>query len=67
MGYPESAALSSDVGFASGAGFSNYFDAPAYQTETVNAYIARIGGLFDGLYNKSGKELDYCLYEIRVF
>ncbi|KAF1991424.1 tripeptidyl-peptidase 1 precursor [Aulographum hederae CBS 113979] len=41
--------------FASGAGFSNYFSAPAYQSKTVNAYIKSLNGLHDGLYNKSGR------------
>ncbi|OCT47745.1 Tripeptidyl-peptidase sed3 [Cladophialophora carrionii] len=57
-GYPESAAwrkLSSGLYFNSGAGFSNYFDMPAYQAETVNAYVDGLGGLYDGLYNKSGR------------
>ncbi|EXJ59953.1 hypothetical protein A1O7_04101 [Cladophialophora yegresii CBS 114405] len=57
-GYPESAAwrkLSSGLYFNSGAGFSNYFDMPAYQAETVNAYVDGLDGLYDGLYNKSGR------------
>jgi tripeptidyl-peptidase-1 len=41
--------------FGSGAGFSNYFGAPSYQTEVVDAYVAGLDGLFDGLYNKSGR------------
>ncbi|KAK4545880.1 hypothetical protein LTR36_002444 [Oleoguttula mirabilis] len=41
--------------FGSGAGFSNYFGAPAYQVGTVDAYIASLGGLYDGLYNKTGR------------
>ncbi|KAK6440992.1 hypothetical protein LTR95_002775 [Oleoguttula sp. CCFEE 5521] len=41
--------------FASGAGFSNYFPQPAYQASTVNAYVASLNGLHDGLYNKSGR------------
>ncbi len=39
----------------SGAGFSNYFDLPAYQADTVSAYVAGLGGLYDGFYNKSGR------------
>ncbi|KIY02846.1 uncharacterized protein Z520_01311 [Fonsecaea multimorphosa CBS 102226] len=57
-GFPESAAwrkLSGGGYFTSGAGFSNYFDMPAYQAETVNAYVDSLGGLYDGLYNKSGR------------
>ncbi|CAK3804726.1 tripeptidyl-peptidase 1 precursor [Lecanosticta acicola] len=41
--------------FASGAGFSNYFGAPKYQQSTVNAYVKSLNGLYDGLYNKSGR------------
>lgn len=41
--------------FGSGAGFSNYFGAPAYQKPTVDAYIASLNGLYNGLYNKSGR------------
>jgi tripeptidyl-peptidase-1 len=41
--------------FASGAGFSNYFTAPEYQQKTVNKYIASLNGLYDGLYNKTGR------------
>jgi len=41
--------------FGSGAGFSNYFGAPDYQADTVSAYIASLNGLYDGLYNKSGR------------
>ena len=41
--------------FGSGAGFSNYFGAPSYQTKTVNAYIKSLNGLYNGLYNKSGR------------
>ncbi len=57
-GYPESAAwrkLSSGLYCNSGAGFANYFDQPAYQAKAVNAYVAGLDGLYDGLYNKSGK------------
>lgn len=41
--------------FASGGGFSNYFPRPAYQASTVDAYVASLNGLHDGLYNKSGR------------
>lgn len=41
--------------FGSGAGFSNYFPAPSYQKKTVNAYIKSLNGLYDGLYNKTGR------------
>ncbi|KAJ9611744.1 hypothetical protein H2200_004928 [Cladophialophora chaetospira] len=57
-GYPESAAwrrLSSGLYFNSGAGFANYFEQPSYQAKAVDAYVAGLGGLYDGLYNKSGR------------
>jgi tripeptidyl-peptidase-1 len=41
--------------FGSGAGFSNYFGVPSYQAETTSAYIKSLNGLYDGLYNKSGR------------
>jgi len=41
--------------FASGAGFSNYFTQPSYQSDTVNAYVKSLKGLHDGLYNKGGR------------
>lgn len=41
--------------FGSGAGFSNYFGAPEYQKETVSDYIDSLDGLYDGLYNKTGR------------
>jgi tripeptidyl-peptidase-1 len=56
--YPESAAwrkLRSGLYFTSGAGFSNYFDRPAYQAEVVDRYVGSLGGLYDGFYNKSGR------------
>ncbi|KAF7365967.1 Family S53 protease [Mycena venus] len=40
--------------FSSG-GFSNYFPTPSYQAADVTAYIASIGTLYAGLYNKSGR------------
>lgn len=42
-------------GFASGAGFSNVFDAPTYQKKDVKAYVAGLKGKHDGLYNKKGR------------
>lgn len=56
--YPEVAAdlvLSDGSTFASGAGFSNYFEAPSYQKQTVDKYVAELNGLYDGFYNKSGE------------
>lgn len=58
-GYPESAAwrkLRSGAYFTSGAGFSNYFPQPKYQAEAVDGYVAGLDGLYDGFYNKAGKQ-----------
>lgn len=41
--------------FGSGAGFSNYFGRPAYQTSAVEGYFGKIGNLYSGLYNRSGR------------
>lgn len=41
--------------FGSGAGFSNYFTRPSYQASTVDGYLGKIGGLYAGLYNSSGR------------
>ncbi|GAB7354905.1 hypothetical protein MBLNU459_g5537t1 [Dothideomycetes sp. NU459] len=41
--------------FGSGAGFSNYFGMPAYQTGAVEGYLGKIGSLYAGLYNRSGR------------
>jgi tripeptidyl-peptidase-1 len=38
--------------YASGAGFSEYFPRPKYQNRTVNNYVKKLNGLYDGLYNK---------------
>ncbi|KAJ7493800.1 subtilisin-like protein, partial [Mycena latifolia] len=40
--------------FSSG-GLSNYFPTPGYQAADVAAYLASIGTLYEGLYNKSGR------------
>lgn len=40
--------------FGSGAGFSNYFGMPSYQTGAVEGYLSKIGNLYAGLYNTSG-------------
>jgi len=39
--------------YASGSGFSYYFDRPSYQDKVVPAYVSALNGLYDGLYNKS--------------
>ena len=41
--------------FGSGAGFSNYFGMPDYQKSAVEGYFGKIGDLYAGLYNKSGR------------
>ncbi|EMC98058.1 hypothetical protein BAUCODRAFT_22902 [Baudoinia panamericana UAMH 10762] len=41
--------------FGSGGGFSNYFGRPAYQSAVVEGYFGKIGSLFTGLYNTSGR------------
>ena len=41
--------------FASGGGFSNYFKAPKYQKNTVDAYVTSLHGLHHGLYNPNGR------------
>jgi len=52
---PEVVAFDAVNGFASGGGFSNYFGVPDYQRDVVAAYVGRLGGAFDGLYNASGR------------
>lgn len=41
--------------YASGSGFSNYFEAPAYQRDVVDNYVTNLNGRYDGLYNKVGR------------
>lgn len=41
--------------FGSGAGFSNYFGMPSYQVGAVEGYLDKIGDLYVGLYNRSGR------------
>ena len=41
--------------FASGGGFSDYFEAPTYQKSTVDAYVASLDGLHEGFYNPGGR------------
>ncbi|THV45499.1 hypothetical protein BGAL_0482g00140 [Botrytis galanthina] len=42
-------------GWSTGAGFSNYFARPSYQEKVVSAYVKKLNGTFDGLYNKTGR------------
>jgi len=39
----------------SAGGFSNYFPQQSYQATAVNAYLAKLGTTFKGLYNASGR------------
>lgn len=41
--------------YTSGGGFSNYFPAPAYQAKQASSYVSNLKGLYDGLYNKTGR------------
>ncbi|KAL9051144.1 MAG: hypothetical protein Q9162_006216 [Coniocarpon cinnabarinum] len=52
---PEIAAADPNNGFTSGAGFSNYFAQPSYQSSQVNAYVTSLGTEYAGLYNSSGR------------
>ncbi|KAI9714851.1 MAG: hypothetical protein M1820_000140 [Bogoriella megaspora] len=52
---PEVAAFDPGNGFVTGAGFSNYFQRPAYQEAVIAEYITSLGGIYEGLYNTSGR------------
>ncbi|KAJ7830642.1 peptidase S8/S53 domain-containing protein [Mycena olivaceomarginata] len=46
----------SEIGAAfSSGGFSNYFEAPAYQKGAVDAYVANLDGTYSGLFNTTGR------------
>ncbi|KAJ7513255.1 family S53 protease-like protein [Mycena galericulata] len=46
----------SEIGAAfSSGGFSNYFEAPAYQKGDVDAYVANLDGAYSGLFNTTGR------------
>ncbi|KAJ7477364.1 subtilisin-like protein [Mycena latifolia] len=46
----------SEIGAAfSSGGFSNYFEAPAYQKGAVYAYVANLDGIYSGLFNTTGR------------
>lgn len=51
---PEVAVNRSIAGFFSGGGFSSYFPTAPYQVVDVAAYVASLGGKFNGLYNPFG-------------
>ncbi|KAI1078853.1 Pro-kumamolisin [Whalleya microplaca] len=52
---PEIVAYNDRNGFVSGGGFSEYFPRPAYQNDTVESYISKLGGTHEGLYNPTGR------------
>ena len=64
---PECAAYNPNNKYASGGGFSNYFARPKYQDGAVLPYIAGLGGLYDGLYNKSGRAFPDIAAQGRAF
>lgn len=43
------------AGFYSGAGFSNIFSTPSYQTSVVSAYETTLGSTDSGYYTKTGR------------
>lgn len=47
--------LSSLTGFYGGAGFSNIFSVPSFQSSAVSAYKSQIGSLNSGKYNANGR------------
>jgi tripeptidyl-peptidase I len=52
---PEIAAWDSKNNFASGGGFSNYFERPAYQADAVSAYLQGVGNNYSSMYNPKGR------------
>jgi tripeptidyl-peptidase-1 len=41
--------------YASGSGFSDYFDRPKWQDKVVSNYVKSLDGQYDGLYNDEGR------------
>jgi tripeptidyl-peptidase-1 len=41
--------------YASGSGFSDYFDRPKWQDKVVSKYVKSLDGQYDGLYNDEGR------------
>ncbi|KAL5413059.1 hypothetical protein PMIN03_003985 [Paraphaeosphaeria minitans] len=41
--------------YSSGSGFSDYFKQPTWQKDAIPKYVKSIGGLYNGLYNPSGR------------
>lgn len=52
---PEVMVSTSLAGFYSGAGFSNYFTAPSYQSAQTAAYVTSLGTLAKGDYTTTGR------------
>lgn len=52
---PEVVAFDPRNGFATGAGFSNYFERPSYQQTAVSGYVPQIDPAFAPFYNVSGR------------
>ncbi|KAF4622357.1 hypothetical protein D9613_009510 [Agrocybe pediades] len=48
--------INPEVAFrSSGGGFSNYFSTPSYQKSAVSSFLANLGSINAGLFNKSGR------------
>lgn len=54
------------VGF-SGGGFSEYFQRPAYQDESVHGYLDQLGDKWAGLYNPKGRGVPDVAAQARGF
>ncbi|ODM16991.1 Tripeptidyl-peptidase sed3 [Aspergillus cristatus] len=54
------------VGF-SGGGFSEYFQRPAYQDESVHGYLDQLGDKWEGLYNPEGRGVPDVAAQARGF
>ncbi|KAI5360665.1 Putative peptidase S8/S53 domain, peptidase S53, activation domain-containing protein [Septoria linicola] len=52
---PEQVAFDTGNGYVAGGGFSEYFPRPGYQALAVPQYLASIGDLNQGLYNRGGR------------
>jgi tripeptidyl-peptidase-1 len=52
---PEVAAFDPRNNFASGGGFSYYFDQPDYQKDAVADYLASVGKNYTGMFNPKGR------------
>jgi tripeptidyl-peptidase-1 len=52
--------------YASGGGFSNYFEMPRYQWAVAEEYIQNLGGKYDGLYNKCASPFMFLYFLISL-